>query len=657
MALALTALRGVPNRLAKRKAPSWLPAGIFVLLAVPCFGFTFLFDDFDFLARARHVTLRQLLPDPGSLFYRPLSRESYFALLNLLGPDPIWGHAINAAVVGLTVILMARFVSRIAGERPGLYAGLVLALIGPMPFLVGWISGIQDALAMLFLAAALNCRLQRRERRAVVSCAVALLSKETAVCLVPAIAALPSILDGDHRRTARTLPAYLVLTLAWAGINPGLQRLVAQGPATGAGGYVGFDNTGALENLVQLARAVLNLPQSMEGMRGAASAGRMLALAAIVFLTALAAGARNRRRRAPHAPRPARVLLLGSVMAAVPALATAFWVKHWAPYYACVPGLGVCVVAAIALARVRAPLAAGILAVFLAMGLVCRQSADGGRFLQCESAWGRFSQQMTSVKRGMLSLRPTLPANAILYVSVHVPIERRLHAHLLGYGAPRVWYRRSDIQVRPAGAFDPSAGSFVVFWISPSCEVFEIAYPSLRVRTASRNPDPDDLQSVVRLLALGVFRTGDVERATAMILAMGGRDPETRYFDRRFAAALDLTAGKRLEAARILRGLPPVGRWQAFHDLVALLGPVGSREDFGPAALRAYGMPVDDPEIWRTLMRAFLSAREIEPAWRMAMQVQALRPSDAEAGELVDWIRRIPRPEAVTRHAEALARR
>jgi hypothetical protein len=56
-------------------------------------------------------------------------------------------------------------------------------------------------------------------------------------------------------------------------------------------------------------------------------------------------------------------------------------------------------------------------------------------------------------------------------------------------------------------------------------------------------------------------------------------------------------------------------------------------------------------------MHAFLSAREIEPAWRMARQVRALLPDDVEAGRLLEWIARIPRAEAVTVSAQVAMRR
>lgn len=665
MALASVAPRSSLKRFSTAEAAAWLPALLSLVLAIPCFRFTLLFDDFDFLARARHFTVGQLLPDPGSTFYRPLSRELYFALLSHLDPlRHAWGHAINAAVIAFTVILMVRFASRLAGARTGLYAGLLLALLAPMPFLVGWISGIQDAVTMAFLMAALNCRLRGRDRCAIALSAAALLSKETSILLFPAIAAMPSILDRDHVRTKKSLTAYLALALAWAGTNPKVHALIAHGTATGSGGYVGLDNPRGLENLRRMAFAIVNMPERVDGIQPMADLERILPGAVVILLIALWAGTRTvgpkpgrdqgiRPRGSRH---PWRVIFLGLLMAAVPALATAFSVKHWAPYYACIPAMGISLVSALALARLDVRTAASLTVLFLAMGVLCRESDDGGRFGQCERTWSAYSSDVKAVEAGMTFLRPTLPPGAAVYVSIHLPIERRIHSNLLAYQAPRAWYGRSDIEVRPAGRFDPRAGPSVIFWISPSCEVFEIAYPSLRVRSRQR-PVYDDYQRAVRLLALGVFRAGDVEKASSMILDMDEPDPATRSFDRRLAAAFCLAAGKNREAAKAIRGLPPVDRLEALHDLVALLGPAGPRENLGPAALQAFGVPVDDPEIWRCLMHAFLSAREIEPAWRMARQIRALLPNDMEAGQIIDWVAQIPRPETVTPSVEVVARR
>ena len=77
--------RAAPGRAAPGPpAPPWAliaPAVLALILVLPTFSFTYLFDDYDFLGRAQSFQLSQLTPDPGTLFYRPLSREIYFRVL------------------------------------------------------------------------------------------------------------------------------------------------------------------------------------------------------------------------------------------------------------------------------------------------------------------------------------------------------------------------------------------------------------------------------------------------------------------------------------------------------------------------------------------------------------------------------------------------
>jgi hypothetical protein len=149
-----------------RRAPALalalIPSLIAIALAAPCFTFPFLWDDFDFLGRTLHLRAADLLPNSQTIFYRPLSRELYFGALNLLGASPLIGHVLNALGLGTVVLLLCLVVRQIAGARSGLLAGLIFSGLGTLPVLVGWISGIQDILAMNFLLAAILMELKGR---------------------------------------------------------------------------------------------------------------------------------------------------------------------------------------------------------------------------------------------------------------------------------------------------------------------------------------------------------------------------------------------------------------------------------------------------------------------------------------------------------------
>src|SRR5262250_635365 len=120
-----------------------VPSLLAVLLCLPVFGFPFLWDDFDFLGRSFHLRWNMLLPDPQTIYYRPLTREIYFGLINATGAHPLIGHLLNASCFALAVWLIGCIASRIAGPRAGLFAALILATMGAFPTVVGWICGIQ----------------------------------------------------------------------------------------------------------------------------------------------------------------------------------------------------------------------------------------------------------------------------------------------------------------------------------------------------------------------------------------------------------------------------------------------------------------------------------------------------------------------------------
>src|SRR5437773_2263262 len=98
----------------------FLPALTAVLLSFSGFSFPFLFDDYDFLDRVQFFRLDRLLPDSQVIFYRPISREIYFGILNWLSPGQSFlGHVFNAILLAGIVYLLGRLTARIAGLRAG----------------------------------------------------------------------------------------------------------------------------------------------------------------------------------------------------------------------------------------------------------------------------------------------------------------------------------------------------------------------------------------------------------------------------------------------------------------------------------------------------------------------------------------------------------
>ncbi len=96
-----------------------------------------------------------LLPSYDIMFYRPLSRELYFLILKTLGgANAFLGHLLNTVVLAAAACLLVLVASDLIGRRAGLLAGLGFATFGQIPFLVGFVSGMQALLAIaLFLLA------------------------------------------------------------------------------------------------------------------------------------------------------------------------------------------------------------------------------------------------------------------------------------------------------------------------------------------------------------------------------------------------------------------------------------------------------------------------------------------------------------------------
>ncbi len=249
-----------PSRGPARLAP-FLPPLIAVVLALPCFSFGWLWDDYDFLARAQTFRPSYLLPDPGSIYYRPISRELYFAALwHLDHARPILSHVVNAAFLATATWLLVSVATRLVGARAGVLAGIAFASFAAAPVLVGWVSGAQELLATVFLLLALEAQVAGRSLWAVMALGAALLSKETALAALPVVAALPWMIGRRPARPLLYLVPFLALVLGWGIIHPGIHTLLERHLLGQGAGQVGLGSPGRLFFLARSALTLLNLP-------------------------------------------------------------------------------------------------------------------------------------------------------------------------------------------------------------------------------------------------------------------------------------------------------------------------------------------------------------------------------------------------------------
>ena len=232
-----------------------------VVLCLPCFRFPYEWDDFDFLARTQNLTWDKFLPDPRIIFYRPLSREGYFGILWAFGPDgALWGHVMNAILLAVAVVLLASCASRLGGTRAGFFSGALFAALGTLPVLVGTINCVQDLLAIVFILLALKCHLDGKPLFGVLAMAGALLSKETAVALLPAMLGVEWVVGSGWRRIRNVGLGYAGLLLAWIAIHPGFHALASRKFASGGVGYIGLDNPDRFASMGKTLLTLFNAP-------------------------------------------------------------------------------------------------------------------------------------------------------------------------------------------------------------------------------------------------------------------------------------------------------------------------------------------------------------------------------------------------------------
>ena len=240
----------------------YVSAGLLTfLLVLPGFVYPYLFDDYSFLVRSLQFSPTLLLPDPSVVFYRPVSRELYFTLLQTLSPrGPLLGHAVNALALIASSLLMVQIGTRCAGPREGALAGLYFAAFGQIPLLVAWVSGAQDAFAILFTLGAMTLECRRRHRGALIAAAIAVLCKETAVAVLPILAFVHLVFRRGRGDSKWGALDYLILGVLWGAVHPGISHLAARGFHVAIDEYLGLGSSRWAAGFLRYLPLLANLP-------------------------------------------------------------------------------------------------------------------------------------------------------------------------------------------------------------------------------------------------------------------------------------------------------------------------------------------------------------------------------------------------------------
>jgi hypothetical protein len=646
--------RGAP--VARRRRPGadlapWLPPIAAVLLALPGFQWTWLWDDFDFLARVQTFRPEFLLPDPHSLFYRPVSREVYFSLVWLLGKgSPFAGHLLNAVLLALVTVLLVSVATRLAGRMAGLFAGFAFAFFGAAPFLVAWVSGAQDLLALLFTLAGIRLQLGGRSWAAALLLVPAVLSKEVAVAVVPVAAALPWLLRRPPEKPAAHLLPYLAVLAAWASIHPGIRILAARGFGAGEAGYLGLGVPHRGQFLGWTLLTFANVPVSGIGAPWPKELAPWFVTACLLAIVALGALAGRRNARPPAGDRApvSGVILLGVLIAIGPTLIAAALVRVWSPHYSVFPAAGFVLLLGIAFARLPSLVALPLLLIYAGLGVWSRGPIPDPS-IPCEANMRPQSAALEAVRKGFTSLYQRLPSGTVALVSVGSTGPLAVHEQMIRFQALRIWYRDPTIQTYPPERRPAGSRTDLLFRITPDLIVVEIDPDRCLFRSSGARPDPLEVSRPARTYARAVAGGGDPGRAVHIQEQIARLDRgELRFYDLRLAGMYLLAAGRREEAERMLDSIPAPPRSRAL-DLIKKLyqdaTPGLSVEEY---AFPAFGIENGDLEANQEIMRRLREDGYLPMATRFARRVLDLAPADSESKAIIDEWRRSGARDLIT---------
>ena len=608
------------------------------MLAWPALFFQYLFDDYDFLGRAQVFRFGQLLPDPQALFWRPVAREAYFRLLYLVAPNqPLIAHVLSALLLALAAALVAALGARLAGARAGFFAGAAFASLGAAPALVGWVSCDQDLFAIVFALVAIHLELSGRTALALPAMLLALLSKETAVALVPSIALVRAITGRAPARSVLPRLALCGLLVAvWAAVHPGIRGLVthrfqSSDPAM----VLSAARADLFGSITKIAATLVNLPLPGVNVEWPVELDMVLPFAmGALALGAFVAGPTGTREEGGTT---GRVLLLAALLTLPTIVVVAALVKVLTTYYAVLAGIGTSLAIGVALGRLPRAVGAVVMAAFLAMGIYCR-GMDPGPSVPTERTLKPPSERLEKLERGFRRVMPRIEGPTRLLVSLPMLEDRDVALHLIRLQVPRIWYRNPGIDVMYPERRTEGAVPERLAWVSPDLEVHTVDPATLAVESSGA-PDSAGYRTALRGYARGVAASGDADRAVDLLLRMRTGDEWEQAYNRRLAGAILYASGRKADADRLLERTPTFNRNDAIVVAFEVVS-VPSRLDLDAPILEAVGLDANDPETVRSILRQLALNRYPAATIRFAHRLLALRPGDPEAQTVLRMLER-----------------
>jgi len=316
-------------------------------------------DDFHLVDVGRNRSLLELLSGRFGIipWYRPLSRELYFALLARAGDaGPLLGHAILAASVALAAVWIYRIAARLASPRAGVIGAALFVTYQATKFLASWCSGFQDLLAVVLMLGTIAAWQSARHRTALVLAALAPLAKEPAFIVYPMLLAYLWLVEppGALRRHGRAVALSALVPIAiHALVRTTWPSAVHLDPA---------------ENLDRLSVVFLGAARFFAGgdmpptFRGILLAG---AAAGLTWLAIRRSGTLEPAPGRPPASRAALWLATAAVLGMLPTVMGHLLLTHTHPYHLISAIPWICIGIGAALARVPTTWAAAAVALLV----------------------------------------------------------------------------------------------------------------------------------------------------------------------------------------------------------------------------------------------------------------------------------------------------
>ena len=613
-----------------------------MLLSLPWVKFPYLFDDYDFLERAQRFRWSYLGPDPTLIFYRPVSREIYFGILNAFSPQSaLLGHVVNAGFLAAAILLTSHIASRLAGPRAAVAAGFVLAFLAPMTVLVASVSCAQDLFAIVFTLLAVALAMRGRIGLSLASMALAMLSKETAVAAAPAVVATQLFRPPGSRRMV-TLAAWLVLSIGlWAVIHPGIRLIVERG-VSAEGTYIGIHNpsrwSSLVKSVVALANAPLRLPTPWPS-----DLNWVLAACAVPTLGAMIALGRWKPHEevGPGQTAAWKVFLFCGLLSLPPLISVCFLVRIWSPYYVCFAGAGVAVLVGYFLSTRGNGVMAALLAAYLILGVWSR-GVDSESVMN-ERSLLPAARALPEVEQNFKHLVPRMPGRSAVYVTTMARGRKSVYTHLHRFQALRVWYGDPTIVTLRPELYVIGSGPEFLFVVEPDLNVLQVDPTSLGVRSANGRVEHSHVRSALRSLAIGMSGMGRIEEAVQILLHIDPPGDGNTMVNRRIAAMLLLSRGEEEGAGALLKGLPDLPVARSIETVGILLTVPTRGVALEVPALKAFGLRPDDPDVLRALLGGMMALSYYDQAERIAIRLLTLRPGQKEAEDALDRIHRFRR--------------